>query len=169
MVFKQRRPIWTALRSRTTKTGHNTRSPSQESNSVSTEFIHCFPSIRHNRSRKCYRHLTAQILSTEFTFVKTSFTRNVASCLSLRPFPSNNGYLGIYKISNRAQPTRDGTPTLVLCRHVTTLHRKKDTGIGASLSKRGAWFRFLWRAPKTYCAEQKKGLTFWCINLRMKN
>jgi hypothetical protein len=43
----------------------------------------------------------------------------------------------------------------------------------AGLSKSGARLRFLWRAPKSYCADQKKkkkkrkekGLTFWYINV----
>jgi hypothetical protein len=38
----------------------------------------------------------------------------------------------------------------------------------AGLSKDGARWRSLWRAPKSYCAEQKKGLTFWDTNVSYK-
>jgi len=37
----------------------------------------------------------------------------------------------------------------------------------ADFSKRGTRLRSLWRAPKSYCVEQQKGLTFWYINVSL--
>jgi hypothetical protein len=44
--------------------------------------------------------------------------------------------------------------------HMALEHLKSS--VSAGLSKCGAPLRSLWRAPRSYCAEQKKkGLTFW--------